>query len=495
MKLNQSILFLIGWLILAGISCNTHPDLSDKKIRETEIEDFLLQKLYQYKILVIPECLSHDSYDAIRLPLNLIKRWLQTDYKIKKLFVGLETEANSHEFELIQQNRYYQFQRFATFCPPGWGLFSTKRLNEYLFYKEVLDKAPGRFRIFGFENNFHYYDKANNKYLLPSQLNTISTEVDSIAYSESKAPFIIKYIYSRFFRDYMAYQTIQRMIQKNPDACFLIIIGNAHTLKKFNLTNVDRQILDIYKINKNKYFHSVGYFLKQNYDPLFVQSNIDSTIRKETLFQFDPATAYTVKYKFFNSFYTDFIYSLPQREDTNSEEQPIVCLPSARNFALLKSKNFQIYPESMYIAIAKKMIYFMTGIVPEVKLDEPGKTAACTFIDPAKNKPLDFEKFEEKLPQWYLDGTFVKRLNEDVPAYHNRLLFKAIFQMMGKSDLSPLSDQEAKLFTDYLLALLSVVGTEGEQAFARGQLSKQFGNSEDYYYYYKKFYYGKYSMD
>ena len=35
-KQNQSILFIISWLILTGISCNSQPDLSEKKIRETK---------------------------------------------------------------------------------------------------------------------------------------------------------------------------------------------------------------------------------------------------------------------------------------------------------------------------------------------------------------------------------------------------------------------------------------------------------------------------
>jgi len=494
MKQNLSIFFIISWLILTGISCNNQPDLSDKKIRETEIEDFLLHKLYQHKILVIPECLSHDSYDAIRLPLSLIKRWTQADHNIKKLFVGLETEADNYEFELIQNDRYYQYERFATICPPSWGLSSTKKLNEYLFYEEVLDKNSERFNIFGFEKSFHYYDKANNNYLLPSQIDTISN-VTKIPFPKSQAPFIIKYIYSRFFRDYRAYSTIQEMIQNNPDAHFIIIIGNAHTLKEFDETDVDSQIIDAYKIDKNKYWHRVGYFLKQNHNPLFIQSIIDTAITKETLFQFDSSYSDTVQHKFFDSFYTDYIYSLPKRRDINIEEQPIVCLPSATNFFLLKNKNFQLYPDKEHVTIAQKIIYFMTGVVPEIKFDEPGKTGPCTFIDPGTNEPLDFEKFEDKLPQWYIDGTFVKRLNEDVPAYNNRSLFKAIFQLMGKTDLSPLSDQQAKLFINHLLALLSVVGTENEQSFARKHLSQRFGDSQDYYHYYKKFYYEKYSTD
>jgi hypothetical protein len=496
MKKTQLTLHIIIWLVLICIACTNTPDSKDKKTRETEIADFLLHKLNQHKILVIPECLSHDSYDAVRLPLSLIKRWTEADHNIRKLFIGLETETGNDEFKLIQNNRYYQYGRFATICPPGWGLFSTKKLSEYLFYKEVKDKFSERFNIFGFENSFHYYDKVNKKYLIPSQIDTIAN-VDTIPFLKSQAPFIIKYVYSRFFRDYRSYSTIQQMIQNNPDAHFIIIIGNAHTSKEFYFdeADVDRQIIDAYKIDKEKYWHTVGYFLKQNHYPLFIQSNIDTLITTDTLFKFDASDPDTVRHKAFEPFYTDYIYSIPKRPDVNIEEQPLICLPSATNFSLLKNKSFQLCPDEEHIAIAQKIIYFMTGVVPEIKLDEPGKTGPCTFIDPETNEPLDFERFEDMILNWYLDGTFVKRLNEDVPAYDNRSLFKAIFRLMGKKALSPLSGQQAKLFINHLLALLSVIGTEDEQSFARHCLSQLFGDSQDYYYYYKKFYYEKYSMN
>jgi hypothetical protein len=278
MKQRPSILSLllviltIAWLGPTWTSCNNLAELPDKAVREIHIQDFLLQLSYQHKILVIPECLSHDSYDEIRLPLSLIERWTQDDHNIKKLFVGLETDANNYEFELIRNNQYYRYKRFATFCPGAWGLFSTKRLNEY--YEEVLEQFPERFHVFGFENN--------------------------------------------------------------PDACFIIIVGNAHTLKTFGETDIDRQIIDAYSIDADKYWHWLGYFLKQNYNPLFIQSNIDTTIAKETLFRFDPADPDTLRHKLFGSFYTDYIYSLPKRRDTNVEEQPIVCVPSATNFNLLR---------------------------------------------------------------------------------------------------------------------------------------------------------------
>ena len=54
---NHSTLFIflvIIWLTPIEIFCTNQPDLSDKKISETAIADFLLQKLYQHKILVIP---------------------------------------------------------------------------------------------------------------------------------------------------------------------------------------------------------------------------------------------------------------------------------------------------------------------------------------------------------------------------------------------------------------------------------------------------------
>jgi len=85
-------------------------------------------------------------------------------------------------------------------------------------------------------------------------------------------------------------------------------------------------------------------------------------------------------------------------------------------------------------------------------------------------------------------------LNEDVATYNNRCLFKAIFELMGKTDLSPLSEQQGKLFIDYLLALLSVLGSEEEQSFARSHLSREFGDHQEYYQYYKRFYYERYSL-
>ncbi len=361
---------------------------------------------------------------------------------------------------MIQNNRYYLHERFATICPPGWSLFSTKKLSEYLFYKEVLDRFPERFDIFGFENSFHYYDKTNSKYLIPSQVDTF-TNVDTISFAKSQAPFIIKYIYSRFFRDYRSYTTIEKMIQNNPDAHFIIIIGNAHTSKEFYFdeTDVDSQIIDACKIDKEKYWHTVGHFLKQNYDPLFIQSNIDSLITRETSFRYDASNPDTLRHKFFESFYTDYIYSIPNRPDVNIEEQPIVCIPSATNFSLLSNKNFQLYPDEEYIAIAQKIVYFMTAVVPKIKLDDSGKTGTCTFIDPVTDEPLDFKKFEHMLPDSYLDGTFVNRINEDISSYNNRSLFRAIFRLMGKKDLSSLSEQQATLFINHLLALLSIVGT------------------------------------
>jgi hypothetical protein len=51
-----------------------------KGSKENKIEDFLLEKLKEHKILVIPEWLSHDSFESIELTLRLIKRWTENDH-------------------------------------------------------------------------------------------------------------------------------------------------------------------------------------------------------------------------------------------------------------------------------------------------------------------------------------------------------------------------------------------------------------------------------
>jgi|GEM_PF-3536583 len=479
--------------LVVSLSCNSKSDWKVRRIRDTKIEDFLLHQLYIHRILVIPECLSHDSFDAIRLPMALIRRWCENDNNIKKLIVGLETEECDYVLNLIQNNSYYKQKRFATFCPPGWALFSTKGLSEYLFYHEVKKKYPDRFDIFGFENSFLYYDSKNKRYLLPSQIDSVQ-EIEKIPVAQSRAPFIIKYIYSRFFRDFRSFMKIKEMIKNNPDGCFIIIIGNAHTCRKFYFeeTDVDRQIIEAYKIDKEKYWHTVGYFLKQNYDPVFIQSNIDSTIERQTLFLFDSDSLF---HNSFKPFYTDFVYSIPAGTDVNLEDEPLVCIPSLKNLELLRSKNFQIYPNDEYIGVVKRLIYFMTGVYPEVKLDEPGRTGSCSFMDPQTGEVLDFDRFVELIPEWYINSTFIKRLNEDVGAYNHRSLFRAIFKLMGKTDLTQLSAEEENEFTNHLLSLLSVIGSEEEQYLARLILSRQLGSHEDYYSYYKMFYYKKYSSN
>jgi len=46
---------------------------------------------------------------------------------------------------------------------------------------------------------------------------------------------------------------------------------------------------------------------------------------------------------------------------------------------------------------------------------------------------------------------------------------------------------------DYLLAALSVMGSENERAMARKKLAEQFGQSQDFYFYYKKYFYRQYN--
>ena len=487
---------LVAWIVLVWVWSGCAPTLTEERARRENIEDFLLEKLRQHRILVIPECLSHDSFDAVRLPLRLVRRWARDDHGIEQLLVGLETEVDSREFELVEGNSYYKHKRFATFCPPGWGLFSTKRLNEYLVYQDVRQARPGRFHVFGFENGFHYYDPDHDRYVLPSEVDTIE-HVEVVPFAESEAPFVIKYTYSRFFRDYRSYSTIREMIESNPDACLIIIIGNAHTSREFYSpeTDIDRQILEAYGIDREKYWHTVGYFLERDYDPVFVQSAIDSTVDRETLLSVALAGPDTIRFASLKPFYADYLYAVPLGPDTNLEEQPLVCVPSATNLELLESKNFQLYPDEEYMDAARALVYFMTGVRAKVKLDEPGKVAACTFVDPTDGRPLDFGRFADEIPRWYRDGTFAARLNEDVAAYNVRPLFAATLRSMGKADNSPLTESEARAFTEHLLALLSVIGTEAEQSVARKLLSKGYGGSQDYYGYYKKLYYGRYSAD
>lgn len=486
MKFKRSLIIIFPSILLSIIIGNQ--SVQSDKIIETAIEDFLLDKLFQYKMLVIPEVLSHDSFDAIQLPINMIKRWLEDDHNIEKLIIGLETEVDNRKFEFIKNNKYYQYERFATICPPAWSLFSTRELSEFLFFKEVMDRAPERFSIFGFENSYHYYNKKTDSYLLPSQIDTVE-QVEKIPFLDSKAPLIIKYIYSRFFRDYMSYSTIREMVEANPDAHFLIIIGNGHTVKEIYFSETDEKVIQAYNLDTSIYTHSVGYFLKKHYSPLFIQSTTDPAITAKILYKYDPESPDSSRFKFF---FTDYYYSIPEDDQTNLEEPPLLGIPSARNFTLLKNRNFQLYPDEEYIAVARKLIYFMTGITPNIVDFTPGQAGPCTFIDPEIEDPVNFDKFREPVKQWYFDSTFIKRLKEDLAGYNHRSLYKGIFRMMGKKDFKTLSDLEAEEFINYLLAALSVIGTEQERLLARKHLAQIWGESGDYYYYYKKYYYKRY---
>jgi hypothetical protein len=360
----------------------------------------------------------------------------------------------------------------------------------YLFFKDVMEKAPGRFNIFGFENSYHYFDPMRGAYLLPSQIDTIE-KVEKIPNPVSKSPMMTKYAYSRFFRDYMSFSTIKEAVEANPDAHFLIIVGNAHTLKEMHFDDTDRQIIDAYHIDTLRYCHWLGYFLKQYHSPVFVQSTIDTSVSANTLTKYDPNNSDSPRYK---NFFTDYYYSIPEGEGANVEESPLLCIPSTTNFSLLQNKRFQLYPSQEYHAIAKKVIYFMTGIVPEIKEEAPGQAEACTFIDPSNKAPIDFQKFNDSIIRWYFDGTFIKRIREDVAGYNHRSLFKGLFRMMGKRDFRNLTDSEAEEFSNYLLAALSIIGTEEEQSAAKQHLSGILGESRDHYFYYKKYYHRKYQL-
>ncbi len=485
---------LLSLAVLVIVSCQNNIDLSEKSVRVANIDRFLLDKLRQNRLLVIPECLSHDSYETLQLVHEIISEWAESDDQTGRLLVGLESDTDSRLFDMIRKNRFYDYERSANICPPGWGLNSTKSLNENLFYSEVKDRFPQRFDIFGFENSFHYYDKSKNEYILPTEIDSAGN-IERIPNLESEAPFIIKYIYSRFFRDYRSFSTISDKMKENPRAYFIIKVGNAHTLKRFNLNDTDRQIAQVYSIDTLKYTDWMGNFLKKHYSPVFIQSGFDTLLSTNTLFNYDSLSTDTLRKQQFESFMTDYIYTIAKKDITIIEEQPLLPIPSAANLRLLKNRNFQLYPDEEHIAIAERLVYFLTGIHPDVIPDEPGRTGACTFIDPETNEPVDFEGLESSVTDWYTDGTFITRLRENLTDYNDRLLFKQIFHLMGKDDFTSLTDEEAENFTNHLLAILSIMGNEDERNLARLRLAEALGETDGYYDYYKRYYFEKYSLD
>ena len=452
------------------------------------IEDYLLEKLNEHRILIIPECLSHDSYDAIQLPIRLIKRWQKTNSP-KKLFIGLEHENLDGIFRLVRNNEYHKVDRFATICPGAWGLFSTRSLNEYLFYADLLNTNPDKLEIFGFENSYHYYSDSLEKYVLPSQLDTLNGAIEKIPNLKSNAPMIIKYTYSRFFRDNLSFKSVERKIKNNPDAYFIIIVGNAHTLKKWSLNETDYQIIDAYSIDTTKYAHTLGYYLKKNYNPLFIQSKIDTLITKPTLTTGSDSKIDTESY---THYFYNYFYLIPNSKDVNLEEPPLLSIPSVSNLNLLKNKNFQYYNNDEFELVAQNLIYLFTGITPEIEEDTPGIVGSCTFINPETESPIDFDLYVDSLMIWYNDGTFLKRISENLRQYNHRNLFKGIFRLMKKENFETFTKSEQNEFMSYLYAALSVIGNKNERDFARRELEDKFGSSEEYYFYFKRLYGIKY---
>lgn len=63
---------------------------------------------------------------------------------------------------------------------------------------------------------------------------------------------------------------------------------------------------------------------------------------------------------------------------------------------------------------------------------------------------------------------------------------------MKKKATDSITQSEESESMNYLLAALSVIGTEKERSMAREKLAAQFGRSQDLYFYYKKYYYRQY---
>ena len=448
------------------------------------IDDFLLEKLEKHRILIIPECLSHDSYDAIQLPLRIIKRWSETKNS-NKLIIGIEDDDLGYNMQLIKSNRYNEAERFATICPGAWGLFSTRRINEYLLYNDIASSKAEKFAVFGFENSFHYYDKVTKEYLLPSEINDSNSELEKIPFLESEAPMIIKYAYSRFFRDYLSFKSIEFELEKNPNALFIIIVGNAHTLKSWSFNETDDQILQSDKIDTTRYAQTLGYYLNDRYNPLFIQSQIDTLSKRTILLGKGNPGIDTTNY---TNFYYDFLYLIPGSADANLEEPPLISIPAYSNLSLLQNKNFQYYPNDEFKIVAQKLIYLFTGITPDIIEDYPGQVGPCSFINPSTKKSIELISYQDSLITWYKDGTFLKRIAESPADYNHRSLFKGIFRLMDKKNFNEFTPTEQEEFLMFLYAALSVIGNEQERDFSRKNLENKYGRSSDYYYYFKRFY-------
>jgi hypothetical protein len=160
--------------------------------------------------------------------------------------------------------------------------------------------------------------------------------------------------------------------------------------------------------------------------------------------------------------------------------------------ALLSEKRFQFYADEEDSAVARRLVYLFTGTVPDIKQESPGTTGPCSFLDPKTQKVIDLVSYADSVTRWYRDGTFVGRLASDLAGYDHRLLYQGVFRLMRKKTFGFISPDEAREFTNYLLAALSVIGTDSEREFSRGILAKQFGQSKDYYSYYKKYFYKHY---
>lgn len=460
-------------------------------LRADSIQDFLINKLIENRILIIPECLSHDSFDAIRLPIEIIKRW-QKIHGSKKLVIGLEHDNLKSEFELIKNNEYHNTERFATICPGAWGLFSTKRLNEYLLFADIERANPDNFEIFGFENSYHYYSERSKKYVLPSQVDTLNGAYEKIPYLDSEAPMIIKYAYSRFFRDYLSFKSIEEAIKNDPSAYFIIIVGNAHTLKKWTFNDTDYQIIDAYSLDTSKYAHTLGYYLKEKYGAVFVQSEINAHTTYPSLLTHHDALINKENY---SGFFYDYFYMIPDSEDANIEEPPLLSIPSISNLNLLKQKNFQYYHNEEFELVAQHLIYLFTGITPMIEEDTLGQSGSCTFINPKTEMPIDLDVYRDSLMVWYKDGTFLKRIAENPAQYNHRSLFKGIFRLMKKEQDETFTLSEQKEFLSYLYAALSVIGDKTERDFARKELQSNYGFSEDHYFYFKHLYGVRFNAD
>jgi hypothetical protein len=480
---------LIITVILTGCS---------KGSKENKIEDFLLEKLKEHRILVIPEWLSHDSFESIELTLRLIKRWAENDHGIKNMILGIETEKESKEIELLKKYEYYKFSRWGTICPQGWGLISTRQINGLLFYQQIKDKFPERFHLFGFEPGFHYYDRENDKYLLPNQIGELKNIVE-VPILKSTAPPELFYIYSTFFRDYLSFSRVDEIAKTNPESHIIIVIGSGHSIKQFpfSLTEERKKIAEKFGIETDKYCQTLGNFLGKSYNPLFVASRISDEDAQRTLRKYAQGQGKLAITKSnevnLDEFYVDYIYNIPKEKQTNREEVPLLVIPSVTNLSLLENNHYQVYFEDQYLNIAKKLVYFFTGIVPKINSNPFGLGA--DLINPETNQKIDFKEYKKMVLKWYADGTYLKRLKEDIAFYNHRNLFGYIFQLMDKRDFTTLTRREEALFMNYIMAILTVIGDPEEKQFALSHLNESYGKQSDQYCYFKKLFSERYNLD